>query len=138
MGFVISYYFHGSFYPQPWSCVGKGCIFAFLGSLPASGLPGYLFLTLTTCFFKKESWCLLLVSLIAATFLVLIGTVLGVGFPVRKLWPAFHFYQTHFIKTARYAGLIYLVLSFGLHRQKKNGFLRKACSFPQSNSCSPL
>ncbi len=83
--------------------------------------PGYLFPVLTSLFFQKRILVPLLVSLIAAIFLVLIGTVLGVGFPVRDFGPLY-IYQTHFIKTARYAGVIYLVLSFGLYRRKKEWF----------------
>ncbi len=88
---------------------------------PAMAFPGYLYWGLTSRFFQKKILVPLLVFLIGATFLVLLGTVLGVGLPVRDFGPTF-IYQTHFTRTVRYAGLVYLVLSFGLYRNKKEWF----------------
>jgi hypothetical protein len=83
--------------------------------------PGAFYWGLTTRVFQKKLLGFFWVFLIAATFLILLGTVLGVGFPVRDFGPLF-IYQTHFTRTARYAGIIYIVLSFGLYRQKKEWF----------------
>jgi hypothetical protein len=89
--------------------------------IPAMALPGYLYWSLTGRFFQKKFLAPLLVFLIAATFLILLGTVLGVGLPVRDFGPPF-IYQTHFTRTAQNTGLIYLILSYVLYRQKKEWF----------------
>ena len=83
--------------------------------------PGYLFLALTSRFFRERLFVPLLVALIIAKFGVLMGTVLGVGLTVKNFGPEL-VYQTHFTKTAHYAGLIYLVLAMGLHWRKKDWF----------------
>lgn len=83
--------------------------------------PGYLFLALTSRFFRERLFVPFLVALIMATSGVLIGTVLGVGLPVTGFGPEL-VYQTHFTKTAHYAGLIYLVLAMGLYWRKKEWF----------------
>ena len=62
--------------------------------------PGYLFLAITSRFFRQRLFIPFLVTLIMATFGVLIGTVLGVGLPVKDFGPEL-VYQTHFTKTAK-------------------------------------
>jgi hypothetical protein len=83
--------------------------------------PGYFYLGLTSRFFKTRALVPLLVFLIAATLLILLGTVLGVGLSVRGFGPPY-IYQTHFTRTSIYAGLTYLVLFFALFRKKKEWF----------------
>ncbi|MGC1403172.1 MAG: hypothetical protein WA974_09620 [Thermodesulfobacteriota bacterium] len=83
--------------------------------------PGYLFLALTSRFFRERLFVPFLVALIIATFGVLISTVLGIGLPVKSFGPEL-VYQTHFTQTAHYAGLIYLILAIGLYWQKKDWF----------------
>ncbi len=83
--------------------------------------PGYLLLAITSGFFRRRIFIPLLVALIMATFGVLIGTVLGVGLPVKNFGPEL-IYQTHFTKTAKWAGLVYLILAMGLYWRKKEWF----------------
>jgi len=90
-------------------------------SLMVIAFPGYLFLALTSKIFKERILVPLLVALIVATFLVLMGTVLGVGLPIQDFGPEL-IHQKHFTKTAQYAGLIYLVLAFGLYWRKREWF----------------
>lgn len=83
--------------------------------------PGYLLLALTSRFFRERLLVPFLVVLTITTFLILLGTVLGVGIPVKNFGPEL-IYQTHFTKTAHYAGLAYLVLALGLFWRKREWF----------------
>ena len=83
--------------------------------------PGYLFLGLISRFFREKLLASILVALIIATFLVLLGTVLGVGLPVRNFGPE-KIYQSHFTRTAYYSGLAYLLLALTLYGRKKEWF----------------
>jgi len=71
--------------------------------------------------FRNQIFIPLLIVLIIATFAVLIGTVLGVGLPIKDFGPQL-IYQTHFTKTAKWTGLVYLILAMGLYWRKKEWF----------------
>jgi hypothetical protein len=80
---------------------------------------------------KKRILGPLLVCLLVSTFLLLLGTVLGVGLSVRDFGP-FFIYQTHFTKSSLYGGLIYLVLFIALFQTKKDWFAPEKQAFLSS------
>jgi hypothetical protein len=89
--------------------------------LPLLSLPGWLFLAYSGSFFRKKLLPSFLALLMTLTVLILLATILGFGIPVKNFGPIY-IYQTHFIRSAWYSGLIYFMLSLLLYRQKKNWF----------------